>query len=50
MAKSTRVWARALTDVDAVELAREDMQWAVEADYRLGSELRKALHERRRAA
>eukprot|EP01047_Picozoa_sp_COSAG01_P005578 COSAG01_NODE_193_length_22433_cov_91.669114_2_plen_315_part_00 len=44
------MWARALTDVDAVELAREDMQWAVEADYRLGSELRKALHERRRAA
>ena len=42
------VWVRAVTDVEAVELAKEDMQWAVEHDYRLGSELRQAMYLRRR--
>eukprot|EP01052_Picozoa_sp_SAG31_P024856 SAG31_NODE_2142_length_6344_cov_1.986709_3_plen_538_part_00 len=39
---------RALTAVTAYVLHREDMQWAVEHDYRLGSDLQKAVHARRR--
>lgn len=42
------VWVRAVTDVEAVELVKEDMQWALEDDYRLGSELREAMYMRRR--
>eukprot|EP01043_Picozoa_sp_COSAG02_P026109 COSAG02_NODE_1493_length_12330_cov_3.681710_11_plen_372_part_00 len=42
------VWVRAVTEVEAVELAKEDMQWALEDDYRLGSELRQAMYMRRR--
>lgn len=42
------VWVRAVTEVEAVELAKEDMQWALEDDYRLGPELREAMYMRRR--
>lgn len=42
------VWVRAVTAVEAVELAKEDMQWALEDDYRLGPELREAMYTRRR--
>lgn len=42
------VWVRAVTNVEAVELAKEDMQWALEDDYRLGTELREAMYTRRR--
>ena len=39
---------RALTTVTAVVLQKEDMEWAVEHDYRFSDELQKAMRMRRK--